>query len=140
MVFEKHPIEGENGRYRIVPRTDSDNKEQSDLNLDDILILMTHDCPINKSCLAIDGNNMTCGCNHLGPYPFGRNGNKNFDSLLCKHNGRKRTLKVSLLKARECPLYNKACITRNNVCRHLEKVNIPWDLSKPHACVSCSQM
>jgi hypothetical protein len=140
MIFEKHPIEGENARYRIVPQADSDAKEQSDPNLNDVLILMTNDCPINKSCLAIDGNNMTCGCDHLGPYPFGRNDNKILESLLCRRSGRKRTFRVSLLKVKQCPLYKKACITKDSVCDHLKTVNTPWDHSKPHASVVCTLM
>jgi len=138
MAFQRHPIEGENTRYRIVPQTSSVTEKQADLKAGDILVLMTNDCPIKKSCLAVDTNNMTCGCDYLGPYPFGRNDEHQLDSLLCKYNGRSRTLSVSLMTAMDCPQYNNACIAKNGVCRHLETVHIPWDLSTPHACVTCS--
>ena len=141
MKYQKSPIEGEDTRYRIVPQTDSVDETQPDSNLNDILILMTNGCPIKKSCIAIDGSNMICSCNYLGHYPFGKNDKHQLDTLLCKYDNGSRTLKVSLLKVRDCPQHNNTCIaTKNGLCRHLKTVNIPWDLSKPHARVACSQM
>jgi hypothetical protein len=144
MTFQKIPIEGKDTHYRIIPKTGTGfaTERQPTPNPNDVKILRTDYCPIEETCIWIDENNMTCGCNHLA-YPIDVGVDIQLDSLLCKY-AQESMLKISHLKTTDCRANELPCVANGIQCNHLNSVTVfpygsSWELSAPHAFVTCSQ-
>ncbi len=143
--FQTIPTEGSETHVYIVPEGLSPYEKHPSPRPKDIILIEVENCPIKKTCVAMNRNNVTELCIHMGVYPENVDGQLVFESLPCSHpeTPAERLAITSVTPFGRCTfqLERGACANREGGCEHLQGIaQAPGtDYSRPRFEITCGK-